>query len=53
MNDWGNGSTVYLDRHNLQCNQDEYLNSFHLKRDPNGDKLQLEGTCCKMWQSTP
>jgi hypothetical protein len=45
------GQVINLDRHNLQCNKDEYLNQFHIARDPTGTQIQLQGTCCKLWNS--
>jgi hypothetical protein len=47
LNDMGN-SYLFLDRHNLQCNDDENLtkNQF-IRGGPNNSQIQLVGRCCK------
>lgn len=47
-NDEGDGTSVYLDRHKLECNDDEYLTKFHYQRKGDG-RFQLQGKCCKLW----
>ncbi len=46
LNDDGKGSALFLDRHNLECKPNEYLNSFRLSRNPEGTKMQWVGKCC-------
>jgi hypothetical protein len=48
-NHWGDGNAVFLDRHNLQCNDDEYLTRFYLNR-PSATTIRLNGRCCKVWK---
>lgn len=42
-NDWGNGNTIYLDRHRVDCGKDG-LNQFKLRRSGN-DKLYYKYKC--------
>lgn len=46
FNDEGDGNSVYLDRHNVECNGDEALSQFHLQRSGLGT-YQFQFTCCK------
>lgn len=43
--DWQN---YVLDKHNVECNQDEVITRFQLKRNSTHDKLRYEYKCCKM-----
>lgn len=45
LNDDGNGNAIFLDRHNVDCNE-QYINNFKLQRD--GSKVKYTYTCCKM-----
>jgi hypothetical protein len=42
-NDWGNGNSIYLDRHNVNCDN-KPINELHLFR-PAADKIQWQYTC--------
>ena len=44
--DNSDGKTVYLDRQSVQCEHDELLNSFRLKRNSAGDKWGYEYNQC-------
>ena len=47
-NDQGAGNVIYLDRHNVKCNEGEYLSKFRLDAkddDPQG-KYRYEYKCC-------
>jgi hypothetical protein len=44
-NDWGNGSVIFLDRHNVKCEPNQVLSRLKLTR-PEPDKLQYNYTCC-------
>lgn len=46
VDDAGNGNTIYLDRQNLQCNQDEGISQFKLSR-PSENQIQYSYKCCK------
>jgi hypothetical protein len=43
-NDWGNGLTYYLDRHDLNCGEKSTLSQLQLTR-PATDKIQYKYTC--------
>lgn len=45
-NDDGGGNAVYLDRHDINCNDDETLSQFKLTR-PTGNTIQYQYKCCK------
>ncbi|SJM92924.1 hypothetical protein [Crenothrix polyspora] len=46
----GGGRALYLDRHNLQCNDNEYLTRYQLFRnDEAAGTWQLLGRCCRVW----
>ena len=45
-NEDGKGNSVYLDRHDVKCNEDEVLNQFKLYR-PTGNQINYEYKCCK------
>lgn len=45
-NEDGKGNAVYLDRHDVKCNEDEVLNQFKLYR-PKEDQINYEYKCCK------
>jgi len=40
---------AFLDRHNLQCNTDEYLSQIKLQRNAPAKKIQYTGQCCKLF----
>lgn len=44
-NAWGDGQTIYLDRHNAQCDTDQVMTRWQLKR-PRGDQINIEYQCC-------
>jgi hypothetical protein len=44
-NDWGNGSVIYLDRHNIKCDKDQVMSEFKLTR-PTPTQLQYNYKCC-------
>jgi uncharacterized protein YegP (UPF0339 family) len=46
VNDHGGGDTIYLDRHNISCNNDEVISKFKLMSLP-GNKIQYSYKCCK------
>ncbi|XP_066926313.1 uncharacterized protein [Clytia hemisphaerica] len=46
INDDGRGNAVYLDRHDVKCDDGEALSGFHLKRS-GGNKYQITYKCCK------
>ncbi|MGL5936281.1 MAG: hypothetical protein ACRCZI_11750, partial [Cetobacterium sp.] len=37
LNDGGNGNTIYLDRHNVECGKDSAVSSIQLVKDANGN----------------
>jgi hypothetical protein len=45
-NDVGNGNLVYLDRHDVKCNDDELISSFKLTR-PDSSTISYDYKCCK------
>lgn len=45
-NDDGGGNAVYLDRHDISCNDDETVNQFRLVR-PTNNTIQYKYKCCK------
>ncbi len=45
-NDSGQGDMVYLDRHNIQCGEDEVLSFLKLVND-SSDKYHFEYSCCR------
>ena len=45
LNSWGSGNNIYLDRHDINCNDDEALNQFNLFK--TGDQIQYKYSCCK------
>ena len=42
----GFGNIIYLDRHDVKCNNDEVLSGFHLTR-PSTNQIQYNYKCCK------
>ena len=48
MNDDGRGNAVYLDRHDVNCNDGEALAGFKLQRKAGGGKYQIKYKCCKL-----
>ena len=44
-NDQGAGNVIYLDRHDVKCNEGEYLSKFRLDAGDN-DKYRYEYKCC-------
>ena len=48
-NDQGAGNVIYLDRHNVKCDEGEYLSKFRLDADDNDTtgKYRYEYKCCK------
>jgi hypothetical protein len=47
LNDDGEGNSIFLDRHNVTCNNDEVLQKLKLVTDPVQKKYQYKYTCCK------
>ena len=45
-NDQGDGNVIYLNRHDIKCNEGEYLSKFRLNAGDN-DKYRYEYKCCK------
>ena len=45
-NDDGRGNSVFLDRHNVQCNDNEFLTYLHLGRNP--PKIRYNYKCCSL-----
>ena len=43
----GDGNSVYLDKHHVQCRYKYALAQFQLKRNSNHDKWRYDYTCCK------
>ena len=43
-NDWGQGNTVFLDRHNVQCPAGNVLNDWHVTR-PSQDTIRIDYKC--------
>lgn len=48
FNDDGNGNSLYLDRHQIKCNDNEALSQFQLHRNDKGDQVQYNYTCCSV-----
>jgi len=48
--DWGGGSTIYLDRHDIRCPENSALTKLHLAR-PSESTIKFEYGCAK--NSTP
>lgn len=46
MNNDGGGNAIYLDRHIVQCGDDQSLSQFKLVRGGNNKKYQYQYTCC-------
>jgi len=48
-NDQGAGNVIYLDRHDVKCNEGEYLSKFRLDADDNDPtgRYRYEYKCCK------
>jgi len=46
--DEGDGSIAYFNKHNLVCDDSEYLTRFAYERKGDGT-ARLNGRCCKMW----
>ena len=48
-NDQGGGNVIFLDRHDVKCNEGEYLSKFRLDADDNDltGKYRYEYKCCK------
>ena len=46
LNDDGGGNTIFLDRHNVQCEPNEVITQFKVSR-PSDNKIQYDYTCCK------
>lgn len=46
--DEGDGSVAYFNKHNLTCEDNEYLTRFAYERRGDGT-ARLNGRCCKMW----
>jgi hypothetical protein len=51
-NDEGGGNAVFLDRHDVSCNQNEMLNRFHLQRSNRGT-YRYDYTCCTIPPGPP
>ena len=47
MNDYGGGNSIYLDRHDIKCNDDEVLNELKLRRSDDGSQLEYKYKCVK------
>jgi len=47
VNDLINDESIYLDRHNVQCKNDEGLSQFRLRSTSDGNKIYYEYTCSK------
>jgi hypothetical protein len=45
-NAWGDGQTIYLDRHNAQCDGNQIMTTWQLRR-PKGDQINIVYTCCE------
>jgi len=45
-NDVGGGNSIFLDRHDISCNDDEVIKQFHLVR-PKENTIQYNYKCCK------
>jgi len=45
-NDWGGGNSIYLDRHDVSCNENEVISKVHLTR-PTGGEISYQYKCCK------
>ncbi|GBG00371.1 hypothetical protein Rsub_13261 [Raphidocelis subcapitata] len=43
-NDWGGGSTVFLDRHNVDCGANRVLNEWKLVR-PSANQIAIQYVC--------
>ena len=48
-NDEGHGRSIYLDRHNVACRDNEFLKQFQLQWNQNDrdSKIRYSYTCCK------
>lgn len=47
--DEGDGSVAYFNKHNLTCQDNEYLTKFAYERRGDGT-ARLNGRCCSMWE---
>jgi len=45
-NDWGGGNSIYLDRHDVSCNENEVISKVQLTR-PTGGEISYKYKCCK------
>jgi hypothetical protein len=45
-NDWGGGNSIYLDRHDVSCNENEVISKVQLTR-PTGGEISYQYKCCK------
>jgi hypothetical protein len=48
FDDDGNGNVLYLDRHNVKCEEDEAVTEMVLQRNIEGNKIRYKYKCCKM-----
>ena len=48
FSDDGDGNTVYLDRQQVDCGDDGYINGFRLERNGNHDHVRYVYQCCKL-----
>jgi hypothetical protein len=48
--DWGGGNTIYLDRHDANCGENNVMTQLQLVR-PTGDQIQWKYTCAPNTQS--
>jgi len=46
-NDWGEGKTIYLDRHNAKCGKDQFMKKWKIKRPGGKKKIYIKSRCCK------
>lgn len=53
MNDYGGGNTIYLDRHDAKCDENEVMTSIQLKRSADGRQWQWEYGCAPSKQTQP
>lgn len=44
-NDWGGGNSIFLDRHNVQCDDNQILTGFQLYR-PTPNQIAYKYKCC-------
>ena len=45
-NDWGGGNSIFLDKHDVSCNENEVISKVQLNRPTDGE-ISYKYKCCK------